>query len=330
MSRRKNPADENLAQIREHTIMGRTHPAPARDTRFKPGRSGNPKGRPRRSEPEALSIEQQPTKSALIRASRQKLQVREGDRIFEMDATTALVRAAQQTALKGSPYMQHRMLETIMKIEREEAGELESSRTFWADYKKCCYELLESERMARNPHTALYPHPDDVIIASSGKVSFVGPMDEAGQTALERTIAIRDLLVLQDEWDCRSRPEPRGSRDKFIGAAYLFAHALNGSLPPRLQLTNSRWFWTSERARYATTRELLKTLYRGWRALGFAYRRGHRFPDRDMAVKCLKFAFAVGQLDVQNVHEMPATQLEDMFIDLLDEQGLQQQSALNG
>ena len=265
-----------FATIREDITMGRPV-SPKLNTRFRPGQSGNPRGRPRKALSDAVSLADQPTKLAFLKANRQTLKVREGDRITEIDRGTALIQAAQQTALKGSPYLLHRLLELNMKLEKEQAREQQESRRFWTDYKESRYELLKAERAGGQRVSEFLPHPDDIIIPTSGDVRIVGPLDKAGQKSVEHTIAMRDLLFLQEAWDYKSQPVPRLSRDRFMGSAKLLAFTLDQCLPPRLRLTEAKWCLKDNRAFGTSKRELLKLLYRGWRELGQPRARGYRF-----------------------------------------------------
>jgi hypothetical protein len=65
---------------------------PPKHTRFKPGRSGNPKGRPKRTKN---------LRTDLIEELREFIRVREGDREYNVSKQRALIKALVARAVKG-------------------------------------------------------------------------------------------------------------------------------------------------------------------------------------------------------------------------------------
>jgi len=81
---------------------------PPRATRFQPGRSGNPRGRPkgsRKKRPgDALG---EKLKALLLQEAYRPIQVRDGDGLVEMSTAQAAVRSLALSAVKGSQRAQH-------------------------------------------------------------------------------------------------------------------------------------------------------------------------------------------------------------------------------
>src|SRR5262245_24595769 len=82
---------------------------PPTDTRFKPGVSGNPKGR-RKKVPSFSEVTEQ--------VLNETIEMRMGDRLLRMSNRQALVRAAVRQALAGKPRLLT-VLPAIMRYERE-------------------------------------------------------------------------------------------------------------------------------------------------------------------------------------------------------------------
>ena len=79
---------------------------PPKDTRFQPGHSGNPKGRP----PGSKSL-----RTLIERELETKVTVREGGRVVEMTKRELLAKQVTKKAIEGDP----RALQTLLKCDQE-------------------------------------------------------------------------------------------------------------------------------------------------------------------------------------------------------------------
>ena len=86
---------------------------PPRHTRFKKGRSGNPKGRPRRT---------RNLKTDLIEELTERILVREGERSQRVTRQRALVKQLVNGALKGQQRAQHTLISLILKLQTSEVA----------------------------------------------------------------------------------------------------------------------------------------------------------------------------------------------------------------
>jgi len=189
-----------------------------------------------------------------------------------------------------------------MNAEAEQAAEWAKEREAWDEYRRLCRAATDAAKSAGEPLPDHLPHPDDIVIGTSGPVHFIGPVDEDSAKRIQQTIAMRDLLILQAELDEREQRGPNRA-----GRAMLLAITLDKSLPPRLRLSDVIWISKMMRAAKTPKRHLLKTLFSGWRSLGVRVRRGVNLPDQDIVVAKLKFAyqafekFQSGELDVDAI-----------------------------
>lgn len=111
---------------------------------------------------------------------------------------------------------------------------------------------------------------------------------------IDDTLRMRDLLILQNELEDRSR---KGSDRKLRGpgGAELLAMVLDQYVPPRLQLSEDQWIRRMMKLKGLPKRVLLKQLYEGWPKLGRPRPRGYVFPDLSRTKRAIEQCMAVGR-----------------------------------
>ncbi len=150
--------------------LGYKNPPPW--SRFKKGRSGNPKGRPRKK---PTPLPQAPNESAaddVLRAELvRKIRVNDVNGSSELDLLRVIIKAQANQAAKGNVYAQREILKQARALEerdaaREAADEDQRRRIFKAfiAWRKDQQELwTEAERKGIEP-TEPWPHPDDMHV----------------------------------------------------------------------------------------------------------------------------------------------------------------------
>jgi hypothetical protein len=162
--------------------------------RFKKGRSGNPNGRPKRAKngSPSLNPRDQPTDALVLEEAYRPVTIREGDKVVELPAIQASIRALAISAMKGSRLSQKALAEIVREVEDRRAkqhvamleGALEYKLKWKAEIERC--ERLGFERPCP------IPDPDDIIIDfRTGDVRTEGPFDEREKASYDERIARR-------------------------------------------------------------------------------------------------------------------------------------------
>lgn len=213
---------------------------PPADHRFKKGQSGNPGGRPKgRKTKGALVSSNKPTHDMILEEAYRSVSVREGDRVIELPAIQAVLRAMGVAAMKGNRFAQKTLTQIVQQVEQDHhAAQLESIETF-TEYKRRWTEEFDRCRRLGLPEPEQLPHPDDVLIDyRRGSLRIAGPITAEEKKRWDVLLARRD--VAQEEVLYFAR---RMKRDKKNEAQWrrelLFEQRLydkiNDNLPERYQ-----------------------------------------------------------------------------------------------
>ena len=149
---------------------------PPVESRFKPGQSGNPSGRPRGAKNKP-SRETEKIKDTFSKIAGQKITIRKGDKTARISKMDYILNSAVDRAAKGHPGMTRLVIGMGMGIEQEKRRshdrlleEAIAYKQHWSD--ELLYRRMKGIHGAPEP----IPHPDDVLIGRDGTVSIVGPM----------------------------------------------------------------------------------------------------------------------------------------------------------
>jgi DNA-binding protein H-NS len=141
---------------------------PPVEHQFQKGRSGNPKGRPKKKAVQpggglGGGIADRLAAMALDEAIR-PVTVREGDKVSKIPAMQALIRTMFRAAAEGDTKAARELIGLIGRAETERSSEALEILKGVAQYKEKFGPIFEQHERAGLPPPDIFPHPDDVII----------------------------------------------------------------------------------------------------------------------------------------------------------------------
>ncbi len=166
---------------------------------FKPGASGNPRGRPRGGKKETPStLDAERAKGLLLEEAYRPIVLREGDRVVELPAIQAVFRAMGVSALKSNRFAQKTLAELVGKIEAERTHALTEHFGRAFEYKHNWSQEIDRCRRAGLPVPEPIPHPDDIFLdARNGTAKFAGPMTQQEKAWLDQIVTLMKILQVQ-------------------------------------------------------------------------------------------------------------------------------------
>jgi Family of unknown function (DUF5681) len=160
---------------------------PPTASRFKPGQSGNPKGRLKGARNKLPALNEERLKKLIIEEAYRPIKVTEGKRQITIPMVQAILRSQAMKAARGDHRAQQKFTELLSETERANKAQKDELLNEAVKYKT--YWEQELERCKRLGITAPepLPHPDDIVIdMRTGQVIFKGPITKEEKVAWDR------------------------------------------------------------------------------------------------------------------------------------------------
>jgi Family of unknown function (DUF5681) len=163
---------------------------PPAASRFKPGQSGNSKGRPKGARNKRPALNEERLKAIIIDEAYRTIKVSEGRRQITIPMAQAVIRALAVNAARGQLRSQQIFANLLSDVESANKALndqcLETAIKYKADWER---ELERRAKLGIKGREPL-PHPDDVIVdMRTGHVAVKGPLTNEEKVEWDRMYA---------------------------------------------------------------------------------------------------------------------------------------------
>ena len=211
---------------------------PPKSTRFEKGKSGNPRGRPKKAKPRPLKLSDAPSEHIFEEEIFRLINLTDnnGDKV-SLPTYQAILRAQMVSALKGNRFAQKEVIARTDKLGQEKQDQKIAHYIELKQYKERGEKIIAECTKKGEPVPKLLPHPDDIVLNPMTADAYVnGPETEDDERFYEHTVLLRDHLVLRH---VNAEKSGKGLKleheDEQFCVNIVFAQMLDVSLPRRYQ-----------------------------------------------------------------------------------------------
>jgi hypothetical protein len=160
---------------------------PPKASQFSPGRSGNPKGRPKGARNKRPGPYEERLKEIVLEEAYRGLKVNDGERQITVPLAKAIIRSLGVNAARGQLRSQQVFTKLLSETERDRKAMADQRLETAINYKIKWERELERRKLLGITSPEPLPHPDDVHIdPKTGQVSVKGPLNKEEKAQWDR------------------------------------------------------------------------------------------------------------------------------------------------
>jgi hypothetical protein len=173
---------------------------PPAEHRFKPGISGNPRGRPRKSAlstpPGIMSVS-----VLVLEEAYRPVTVRDNNKTETLPMIQVIFRKLAHSAAGGSHRSQMALTRMVQSAEQGKLDERQALFEAMVGYKAQWQKTFEQYDLGGEPRPDPVPHPDDLgICARTGEVIINGPFDDGEKATWDQYVARKAQALKEIVW----------------------------------------------------------------------------------------------------------------------------------
>lgn len=182
---------------------------PPEETRFKPGQSGNPRGRPKGAKNKRPGLHEERMKEIILDEAYRDITIRDGDRNVSIPMAQAVFRSVAINAAKGQSRAQRLFAELLEAVEssRKILNDrwLETAIEYKVEWEN---ELRRREQLGITDQPDPLPHPDHVKIdLIEGTAAIIGPATKEEKAEFDWMVDRRDTWAEELEQALEERTQ---------------------------------------------------------------------------------------------------------------------------